>query len=71
MAQHAETSSSVARERVEKAATGTEAAQYIYREVGLGALWALAKMVGMRVGEHTPIAWCTRLAERLRGNPVA
>lgn len=73
MAKHAEISYDAARTRVEKAATVAEAAQYLYSEVGLKVIELLAQKTGLRIRESSDISqqWCARLAERLRGNPVA
>lgn len=69
----AETAYGAAKARVEKAATVAEAAQYLYIEVGLRVIQLLAENTGLRACERSAInlQWCTRLAERLRGNPVA
>ena len=73
MVKNAEMSYDAARARVEKAPTVAEAAQYLYKEVVLLVIQQLAQKTGLRFRENSIInmKWCTRLAERLRGNPVA
>ncbi len=73
MIKFSETDSKAARERVVNAATVADAAQYLYKSVGLVAIQALARAMGLRLRENSDInqKWCERLAERLHGNPVA
>lgn len=73
MIEHAETSYDAAMARVKKAATTAEAAKYLFWEVSLRTLRLLAQKTGLRIVENSDIdmQWCERLAERLRGNPVA
>lgn len=73
MVEHAEMGYDAARVHVEKAATAAEAAHYIFWKVSLHTIRLLAEKTGLRIVENSDIdmQWCERLAERLRGNPVA
>lgn len=68
MIKHAEMNADAARERVAKTATAAEAAEYLYREVGLRVIQLLAQKTGLQIRENSILdrRWCERLAERLR-----
>lgn len=73
MVEHAETGYDVAKARVEEATTIAEAAHYLFWKVNFQTLRALAQKAGLCAIQSISIdmSWCKRLAERLRGNPVA